>query len=113
MYPLGFVTLANDAVRFSKRGFAGFPYKAFPAVKLGRLGVSLGFQRRGIGGVLLSMTAEFLRTENRTGCRFLTLDAYNKPETLAFYMKNGFDFLQEKDRNTNRRTIPMYRDIMP
>ncbi|MDO5130582.1 MAG: hypothetical protein Q4D64_11765 [Prevotellaceae bacterium] len=39
---------------------------------------------------------------NKTGCRYLIVDAYNSEIPLAFYKKNGFDFIfsteeQEKD----------------
>jgi hypothetical protein len=32
------------------------------------------------------------RTNNRTGCRFLIVDALNRPETLHYYEKNGFRY---------------------
>ena len=33
------------------------------------------------------------RTNNRTGCRFLIVDALNRPDTLHYYEKNGFRYL--------------------
>ena len=35
-------------------------------------------------------------TENKTGCCFITVDAY--ATAVGFYMKNGFRFLGEKER---------------
>ena len=38
-------------------------------------------------------------------CRFLTVDAYNKPEILEFYSKNGFTFLYDKDVHKQIRAM--------
>ena len=35
----------------------------------------------------------FIDEENKTGCRFLIVDAYNKDIPLSFYQKNDFQFL--------------------
>jgi GNAT superfamily N-acetyltransferase len=88
----------------AKRG-----YKAYPAVKIGRLGIQKEWQRQGIGTHLLNMTKELFIFENRTGCRFLTVDAYNKSHILAFYKKNNFDFLSTKDEKN--RTRIMFFDL--
>lgn len=32
-------------------------------------------------------------TKNKTGCRFLIVDAYNDKALLDFYEHNGFEFL--------------------
>ena len=56
------------------------------------------------------MSKEFFRTNNRTGCRFITVDAYNDEATLNFYKKNGFDFLWNADKNDNTRI--MFFDLM-
>lgn len=107
---LAFATLQNDAVKI--RGMDEFPYQSFPAVKIGRLGVAQCYQRKGIGSFLIDMIARFMCHDNRTGCRYITLDAYNKEETLSFYRKNGFILLKEFPDMASRRTLPMYRDLM-
>ena len=38
------------------------------------------------------------RTNNRTGCRFLIVDAKNRPDTLHFYEKNEFQYLIKDER---------------
>ncbi len=38
------------------------------------------------------------RTNNRTGCRFLIVDALNRPDTLHYYEKNGFRYLIADER---------------
>ena len=35
----------------------------------------------------------FVDTSNKTGCRYLIVDAYNSDIPLAFYKKNGFDYI--------------------
>lgn len=45
---------------------------------LSRLGVHTKYQRRGNATSLFSMTKEYFLKENRIGCRFLTVDTYNK-----------------------------------
>ncbi|MDE6809580.1 MAG: GNAT family N-acetyltransferase [Muribaculaceae bacterium] len=101
---LGLVTLANDSVKThyiansaknriqrsvpnAKRGIN------FPAVLIGRLGVATDFQGGGmrIGTQILDFVKDWFRsTDNKTGCRFIVVDAYNNPATFGFYEKNGF-----------------------
>lgn len=40
----------------------------------------------------------FFRTKNKTGCRFIIVDALNNDSTINFYKKNGFQFLIEDER---------------
>jgi hypothetical protein len=49
--------------------------------------------------------------KNKTGCRFLLADAYNKPGILAFYKKNGFDFLTKTDEGKETRAMKF--DLKP
>ena len=35
----------------------------------------------------------FVEPYNKTGCRYLVVDAYNEDVPVAFYKKNGFDFM--------------------
>ena len=81
-HPLAFFTLQNDALKIQS---IGYPYKTPPAVKIGRFGVGSGFQSQGIGTDVLTMIKDFMCLDNRTGCRYITLDAYNKPRVLLFY----------------------------
>ena len=50
-------------------------------------------------------------TENRTGCRFITVDAYNNERTIAFYEQNEFRFLSSSDATEDTRQ--MYFDLKP
>ena len=108
---LGLVTLANDSVKSqyiaksaknrlqrsvpnAKRGIN------FPAVLIGRLGVSSDFRGKGmkIGSQILDFIKDWFRSEdNKTGCRFVVVDAYNNEKTLHFYEKNGFKPLYKNE----------------
>ena len=101
---LGLVTLANDSVKAqfiagsarnrlqrsitnAKRGMN------YPAVLIGRLGVSSVYRGKGlnIGSQILDFLKGWFRSfDNKTGCRFIVVDAYNNEKTLHFYEKNGF-----------------------
>ena len=35
----------------------------------------------------------FVQEDNKTGCRFLVVDAYNQPKVLSFYERNKFKYL--------------------
>lgn len=117
--PIGFVTLQNDAIIVTEEGclpeVADYAYKAFPAVKIGRLGIKLELQQTPyhFGSLLLSMVKLLMTTDNRTGCRFLTVDAWrNKKQKIdasRFYAQNGFSILASRQKTSN--SIPMYYDL--
>lgn len=68
--------------------------KSFPAVLIGRLGVSKDFEGKGIGKELMEFIKSwFIDSENKTGCRFLVVDSYNKERPIKYYSKNGFKFI--------------------
>jgi len=111
---ISFFTVSNDAIRtdtFREDLPVGKRYSFYPAVKIGRFGVNREFQGKGIGTQMMDYIKWFFVFANKTGCRFLTVDAYNKQEILDFYSKNGFTFLTGKDINKQTRT--MKYDLKP
>jgi ribosomal protein S18 acetylase RimI-like enzyme len=80
-----------------------------PAVKIGRLGVHTKYQKSGIGTQLLDTIKFLFIDNNKTGCRYITVDAYNNEKTIPFYRKNGFNFLTESDSGDTTRL--MYFDL--
>lgn len=84
-------------------------YKTLPAVKVGRLGVDKDFTGKGIGSDILNLIKYSFTHDNKTGCRFITIDAYNEDKTLKFYSKNEFEFFTEKDKSDKTRS--MYFDL--
>lgn len=105
----------NDAVRIEKCRKAietkaieipsGKQYPNLPAVKLTRIGVVKEFQGMNIGSHALNMIKKFFTTDNRTGCRFITVDAYNTERVIRFYERNGFKPFSDKDKNKKNRSL--------
>lgn len=86
-------------------------YRSFPALKITRLGVDEFHRKMGIGSKLLDMVKLFFVTDNRSGCRFLTVDAYRSAR--GFYEKNGFvpALLPEEEEDPQSPTLPMFYDL--
>ena len=67
------------------------PLRRYPGVLIGRLGVSNQFQNMGIGSETLDfIKGWFYSAANKTGCRFVIVDAVNEEQVLSFYFKNDF-----------------------
>jgi len=79
--------------------------RSFPAVKLTRLGVVKQFRRRSIGTHALNRVKSLFTEDNRTGCRLIIVDAYDRPDVLGFYEKNGFQPLLPKEERKNTRAL--------
>lgn len=76
-----------------------------PAVKIGRFGVSKDYARQNIGSQLMSAIKYDFINGNKTGCRFIIVDAYKDPKVINFYEKNGFKFLSGKDKKKDTRLM--------
>ena len=100
----------------------GKTLKSYPAYLIGRLGVAIEFNGQGVGSQLIDIIKSFCFEQFRNSCRFLLVDAYNKPEILNFYQKNDFLFVfssEEQERNyyqpntaTPLHTRYMYYEMM-
>ena len=117
---LAYFTLSNDKIavtdfashnqfnKFKKKNFNKEKYlRSYPSVKIGRLGISKNLQGTGVGTNIIDFIKLYFLEDNKTGCRFITVDAYNA--AVPFYEKNGFDFLVKKDENP---TQLMYFDLI-
>ena len=107
---LALLDLCNDTVRFEKyRDVVEINLLKgrhdLPSVKLTRLGVQKELQGANIGTHVLNMVKRFFITDNRTGCRLITVDAYNNPRVLHFYDKNGFKPFTDKDSRKVTRAL--------
>lgn len=122
--PLAFATLQNDAVVITPDALlevSKYSYSAYPAVKIGRFGVHIDYQSRHqkaggqlhLGSLFLYGLKKLLLQANRTGCRFITVDARrdkaNGVDVTPFYMKNGFTPLACRTKTS--KYIPMYFDL--
>lgn len=104
-------SLSNDSIRLTNRISDEYKeqflydtelrdktLKRFPAVLIGRLGTNKDFAGLGYGSAIMDFIKVLFRTNNRTGCRFLIVDALNRPETLHYYEKNEFKYLIDDER---------------
>lgn len=118
---VAFFTLVNDKIKLEdgknkqwwKKKIGGkIPHnkqrKDYPAVKIGRLGVTNEYKGKGIGTIILDYLKIWFVDKNKTGCRFITVDAYSK--SLVFYEKNGFNYLTDLDIAASTRL--MYFDLI-
>jgi len=83
-------------------------HKSYPAMKIGRLGVSANYQGMGIGNMIIDYLKQLFISNNRTGCKFITVDAYR--QSLRFYEKNDFEYLTTEDASDDTRL--MYFDLI-
>ena len=113
---VAYFSLANDRIslsdfenktefnRFRKHRFVNEKrLKSYPAAKICRLGVDLSVKGQSIGSFLLNFIKSYFIIENKTGCRFLTVDAY--AAAVPFYMKNGFVPLNDEDVDSATRLL--------
>lgn len=110
-----FFSLSNDRIsisdfdnktkynRFSRRFNNHKRLKSYPAVKIGRLGVSVDMRGMSVGSFLLDFIKRYFTTDNKTGCRFITVDAY--AAAIPFYLRNGFVPLNEEDADEPTRLL--------
>lgn len=101
---VGFVTLANAGIQtthlqnnpkrhlhkniaYNKQG------RTYPAVLIGRIAVAKEFQGKDycIGYQIMNFIKKwFVTDDNKTGCRYVLVDAMNIEHTLKYYERNGF-----------------------
>lgn len=113
---IAFFSVSNDAItsqnvenfnRFRRILPWGKRYKTMPAVKIGRFAVHKNFSKHGYGSKIMDFIKIWFVTRNKTGCRFIVVDALK--EAQPFYEKNGFSFLSSDGENDSTRL--MYFDL--
>ena len=82
--------------------------KSYPAVKVCRLGVSDSAKGLSLGSRILDLIKSMYLSNNRAGCRFVTVDAYKN--AVPFYEKNRFSLLLSEMPEADT-TVPMYFDL--
>lgn len=132
-----FFTVSNDSIKTTfipkkavnkiERKIPGRKHlHTYPAVLIGRLGVNRKYQGRDyfIGQQIINyIKIWFTDDDNKTGCRFLVVDAYNKEKVLSFYERNKFKFLYAdeatekkeqhiEDKNEQLNTRHMFLDLL-
>lgn len=70
----------------------------YPAVLVGQLAVSSKFKGYHIGGEVMDFIKSwFIDPLNKTGCRYVIVDAINHPKVTQFYIDNGFNYIFSSD----------------
>ncbi len=120
-----YFSLSNDKIsnleytnRFWRKVKSLFPHskhrKDYPAVKIGRFAISNKYQHSGLGSDILNYIKLWMVNGNKTGCRFIIVDAYK--DAVPFYLRNGFRFMDiEEEQGYNKpsvNTVSMYYDLM-
>lgn len=113
---LVYFSLANDRVslsdfetktefnRFRKNRFVnGKRIKSYPAAKICRLAVEKRAKGMHLGSYLVDFIKSYFVEDNKTGCRFLTVDAY--AEAVPFYLRNEFVPLNDDDKDESTRLL--------
>lgn len=117
---LAYFSLSNDKIsisdfdnktdfnRFRKHKFVNEKrLRSYPAIKIGRLAISKTAQHQSIGTYLLEFIESYFMIDNKSGCRFVTVDAY--VDAIPFYIRNNYQFLNNDDED--KRTRVMYFDL--
>ncbi|MEZ3589424.1 MAG: GNAT family N-acetyltransferase [Muribaculaceae bacterium] len=76
-------------------------HRSYPAVLIGRLGVNINFQGKGLGigsQLMDALKYWFVDENNKAACRYMLVDAYNTESTLHYYLKNGFKPLYKTEQ---------------
>ena len=94
---VGAFTVANSSIRADllNRNIPNEKRRPqYPAVLVGQLAVSEDYKGLHIGDELLdAIKSWFIEPLNKTGCRYVVVDALNHPKVFDFYLRNGFKFL--------------------
>lgn len=113
---VGFFSLANDKIsisdfenktefnRFRKQRFVNEKrLKSYPATKICRLGIDLSAKGLSLGTFILDFIKSYFVIDNKTGCRFITVDAYI--DAVPFYLKNNFLPLSEESDTDHTKLL--------
>ena len=102
-------SLANSSVRVDRlsnkkrnkinRGIPNAKRRSqYPAVLIGQLAVMDDFRGLDLGTKVMDFIKSwFIDPHNKTGCRYIIVDAVNQENVLKFYEDNGFKFIFDSD----------------
>lgn len=113
---IGFFSLANDRVsisdfesktefnRFRKKRFVNDKrIRSYPAVKICRLAIDVSAKGMALGTFILDFIKTYFVLDNKTGCRFITVDAYI--DAVPFYLKNKFLPLSQEAESDHTKLL--------
>lgn len=100
-----FKRFLSDLVSHPKRHL-----KSYPAIKIGRLGVTNSIQRSGLGKIIVNSIIDFaIDLNEECACKIITVDAYS--QSLNFYENLGFKYFSDSDKENDTRQ--MYLNLTP
>ena len=100
--PLAYFSLSNDNLsyekfenkstfnRLNRRINNAKRMRQYPAMKIGRFAIDESVRKKGIGSALLDIIKYSLVEDPQSGCRFITVDAYN--DAVGFYERNKIPY---------------------
>ena len=104
----GFVTVASCSIEvrdIRKKLAKRFPQYPIPALRLARMAVAEGHQRRGVGALLVKAVFVIARDQARkVGCAFVVVDT--KPGAESYYERFGFELLPVAAGEIDTRPTP-------
>lgn len=109
---VGYITFTTDTLEVlaveENDGVEGYPHRKYPCMRIARLAVDRGFERRGVGRfLLLAAIGTAIDISQRVGCRYITVDS--KPESINFYEKHGFKLIERySDSDFPKMYLNMY-----
>lgn len=122
-------TISNDSIKTTnlpnsrkKKVIKDIPrpkqMRSYPAVLIGRLGVHKDFrniedEEQRIGDQLMDFIKSwFVDSGNKTGCRFIVVDAYNTFKPLRYYTSNGFiELFSTEEQEKEFTGLPLDQDL--
>ena len=97
----------------------------YPSVLLAQLGVDRRYKGNHLGSQIIDFVSTwFVSQSNKSGCRYLIVDAYDEPELIQYYQRNKLQlFFSDKsqemkyrnwneDKDGQLETRLMYRDLI-
>lgn len=131
---VGFFSISNASIRSTEMEDEDHEdmskYSSYPALKLVRIGVEKAYQNNGIVTQMIKRVMAIAeKLSSHTGCRLIIVDAKilkedckQSKKIIKFYIDSGFkphksctgdvERLLEERYNGDRKTVPMYLDIM-
>lgn len=84
--------------------------RRYPAILIGRIGVSSQYRRMGVGSQVLTYIKKwFLHPMSKCACRYLIVDAVNDDDVMTYYEANGFRLLY-RDEQAERTAFSVSGD---
>ncbi len=109
---LGYVTLSMAAIKANipKIKLDGVSVRQYPALKIGRIGVTKEHKHRKIGKLLIMIaTWKAKDLQDVVGCRHLIVDSYF--DRITFYEQFGFERVESKPSGDTTKMFLLVSDV--